>query len=225
MIINVEKDTREKLLNLYKSRGIYLEGNILKLISYETEDEEFNKYILESIKRDKDNRKKRLTFTKQVQYQNSELIKEKEENEIINDKLKKALNEAEISKNEAINAKQDAEKARNEAESARLEAEFARIEAEKARENAINDLDLLQKRTQFELMGRIVKVALLIILGVGVVVTLLFSLSMYLNNGKAESDIFNTWSNIIGIMLTNAFSIVGTIMGVKYASEKESKKE
>jgi hypothetical protein len=31
----------------------------------------------------------------------------------------------------------------------------------------------------------------------------------------------STWSNMFGILLTNAFSIVGTIMGVKYATEKE----
>jgi hypothetical protein len=35
------------------------------------------------------------------------------------------------------------------------------------------------------------------------------------------SVIGSTWSNIIGILLTNAFSIVGTIMGVKYASENK----
>jgi hypothetical protein len=29
---------------------------------------------------------------------------------------------------------------------------------------------------------------------------------------------------MFGILLTNAFSIVGTIMGVKYATEKEDKK-
>ena len=36
-----------------------------------------------------------------------------------------------------------------------------------------------------------------------------------------KSKISLTWSNIIGILLTNAFSIVGTIMEVKYASEKK----
>jgi hypothetical protein len=37
---------------------------------------------------------------------------------------------------------------------------------------------------------------------------------------KDTAIIGSTWSNIVGILLTNAFSIVGTIMGVKYASEK-----
>ena len=225
MTIDVEKNTREKLLELYKSRGICLEGNILKLISSDTDDEEFNEYIKEAIKKDKESRKKRLTFTKKVQYQNTELTKEKEENDRINKELKNALEEAERAKNDADSARIEAEKARIEAEKARNEADSARMEAEKAKENALNDLDLLQKKTQFELMERIVKVALAIILGIGVVVTALFLMSMYLNEGKAENEIFNTWSNIIGIMLTNAFSIVGTIMGVKYASEKGNKKE
>ena len=35
----------------------------------------------------------------------------------------------------------------------------------------------------------------------------------------------STWSNMFGILLTNAFSIVGTIMGVKYASEKKDSNE
>ena len=37
---------------------------------------------------------------------------------------------------------------------------------------------------------------------------------------KDTQVIASTWANIVGILLTNAFSIVGTIMGVKYASEK-----
>ena len=37
--------------------------------------------------------------------------------------------------------------------------------------------------------------------------------------GAYTQLIASTWSNIIGILLTNAFSIIGTIMGVKYASE------
>jgi hypothetical protein len=33
----------------------------------------------------------------------------------------------------------------------------------------------------------------------------------------------STWSNMFSILLTNSFSIIGTIMGVKYASEKSEK--
>ena len=40
-------------------------------------------------------------------------------------------------------------------------------------------------------------------------------------SGVDTQIIGSTWSNMFGILLTNAFSIVGTIMGVKYATDKE----
>ena len=95
---------------------------------------------------------------------------------------------------------------------------MARLEAEKAKENAENDLDIMQKKTQFELIGTIVKVSLFVILGVGVTTTGMYAMAIM--SGVDTSVIGSTWSNIIGILLTNAFSIIGTIMGVKYASEK-----
>lgn len=39
--------------------------------------------------------------------------------------------------------------------------------------------------------------------------------------GYDSKIIESTWSNLFGILLTNSFSIVGTIMGVKYATEKD----
>ena len=92
-------------------------------------------------------------------------------------------------------------------------------QAEKAKEIALSDLDLLQKRTQTELIGTIVKVALIIITSVGIVTTLMYGAALYI--GRDTQIIGSTWSNMLGILLTNAFSIVGTIMGVKYASEKK----
>jgi hypothetical protein len=32
----------------------------------------------------------------------------------------------------------------------------------------------------------------------------------------------NAWTNMFGILLTNSFSIIGTIMGVKYATESKN---
>lgn len=90
-------------------------------------------------------------------------------------------------------------------------------QADEAKEAALNDLDLLQKKTQFELIGRIVQVALWIIIGVGVATTLLYIFALFLSDVDATL-IGNTWSNLFGILLTNSFSIIGTIMGVKYAS-------
>jgi flagellar biosynthesis GTPase FlhF len=226
-MIKLDKNTKSQLIELYKTKKIGLEGNILKLIDSDG-DEEFSSYVKESIDRDKDSRRKRLDITKQVQSQNNDLTKWKNENERVNKELTSALEEAEESNKAMLVAKQEAEDSLEEAQNARVEAENARIEAEKARQEAENakisaesDLDLIQKKSQFELIGTIVRVALWVILGVGVVTTGMYLLA--LSMGLDTSVIGSTWSNIIGILLTNAFSIVGTIMGVKYASEKSDK--
>ena len=221
-MIKIDKATKEALLDLYKSKKIALEGNILKVIDSDG-DVEFDTYVKDSIEKDKENRRKRLDITKQIQNKNKELLEGEVEKERVNLELVAALEEAEESKKEAISAKEQAELAKEEAETAREEAEEARSEAEKSKIEAINaknlaegDLELMQKRTQFELMGTIVKVALWVILGVGVVTTLVFMLALFA--GKDTAVVGSTWSNIIGILLTNSFSIIGTIMGVKYAS-------
>jgi len=104
-------------------------------------------------------------------------------------------------------------------ESLVLELKNALDEAEKLRDEAVEDLDVLQKRTQFELIGLIVKVALVIIVGVGITTTLMYTVAMLAN--KDTTILGNAWSNLFGILLTNSFSIIGTIMGVKYATEKK----
>ena len=221
-MIKIDKATKEALLDLYKSKKIALEGNILKVIDSDG-DVEFDTYVKDSIEKDKENRRKRLDITKQIQNKNKELLEGEVEKERVNLELVAALEEAEESKKEAISAKEQAELAKEEAETAREEAEDARAEAEKSKIEAINaknlaegDLELMQKRTQFELIGTIVKVALWVILGVGVITTLVFMIALFA--GKDTAVIGSTWSNIIGILLTNSFSIIGTIMGVKYAS-------
>ena len=221
-MIKIDKATKEALLDLYKSKKIALEGNILKVIDSDG-DVEFDTYVKDSIEKDKENRRKRLDITKQIQNKNKELLEGEVEKERVNLELVAALEEAEESKKEAICAKEQAELAKEEAETAREEAEEARSEAEKSKIEAINaknlaegDLELMQKRTQFELIGTIVKVALWVILGVGVITTLVFMIALFA--GKDTAVIGSTWSNIIGILLTNSFSIIGTIMGVKYAS-------
>ena len=94
-----------------------------------------------------------------------------------------------------------------------------REKAEESKDKALEDLEVMQKKTQFELISTIVKVALVVILGVGVITTVMYALA--LTTGADTQIIGSTWSNMFGILLTNAFSIVGTIMGVKYATEKE----
>lgn len=182
MIILCEED-KKQLITTGQTRNVYLEGNIIKLIDPQ-DDEIFKKYLLDSKVQDRDNRKKRLEVTKQVQIQNRELIASQKENEKLLLDLKAAVKKA-----------------------------------EGAKDAALNDLDLMQKKTQFELIGKIVQVALWIIIGVGVFTTGLFMFSMY--TGIGTTLIGNTWSNLFGILLTNSFSIIGTIMGVKYASESK----
>ena len=100
-----------------------------------------------------------------------------------------------------------------------IELQNEKNEAERLRDEAVEDLDLMQKRTQFELIGTIVKVALYVIVGVGVLTTVMYAWAM--TSGTDTQIIGSTWSNMFGILLTNAFSIVGTIMGVKYATDKD----
>jgi hypothetical protein len=98
-------------------------------------------------------------------------------------------------------------------------SETLRIEAEKAKDIALNDLDIIVKKSQTELVSKVITTALYVIMGVGCITTLLYIFSILV--GKETQIIGSTWSNLFGILLTNAFSIVGTIMGVKYASEKD----
>jgi Fe2+ transport system protein B len=216
-MIKIDKKTKEQLIQLHQTKKISLEGNILKVIDVDG-DIEFQKYINESIEKDNTTRKKRLEITKQIQKQNKELTDWKIENERIHAELLETLELNRVAIVEAENAKEEAEISKNKAEKSMIEAITAKAEAENAKANAENDLELIQKKSQFELIGTIVKVALWVIMGVGVTTTLMFLIALF--SGVDTSVIGSTWSNIIGILLTNAFSIVGTIMGVKYASEK-----
>jgi methyl-accepting chemotaxis protein len=94
----------------------------------------------------------------------------------------------------------------------------AAIEIEK--DAALNDLDVMMKKSQSELIKVIVKVALSVIIGVGAVTTVLYWMAMI--TGKDTQIIGSTWSNMFSVLLTNAFSIVGTIMGIKYATQESN---
>jgi methyl-accepting chemotaxis protein len=86
---------------------------------------------------------------------------------------------------------------------------------------ALNDLDAVIKKGQSELIKTIVKVALAVIVGVGFVTTLLYWMAIITN--RDTQIIGSTWSNMFSVLLTNAFSIVGTIMGIKYATQENKK--
>ena len=224
-MVKLNKETKNELIELLNSKSIALEGNIVKLFDAEG-DVEFEKYLKTCSEKDKDNRKKRLEITRQVQQQNRDLTNLNSENEKIMVELQDTLKSVEDSKitfevqNRELNEwKQDNLRLTEELKNEMVKSEQARIEAEKSKEIALNDLDLLQKKTQTELIGTIVRVALIVILSVGVITTGLYVVAMF--TGKDTQIIGSTWSNMFGILLTNAFSIIGTIMGVKYASEKK----
>ena len=178
----LSNDTAVQLLNLWKTKKVGLEGNILKVI--QTKDEEFQKYIDEAKQRDNDKRRKRLEVTKQVQSQNKDLIESQADREKLMIELQESL-----------------------------------AQSEKLKNAAVEDLETLQKRTQFELIGLIVKVALSVIGAVCILTTILY---LYvISKGLNSTIIETTWSNLFGIILTNSFSIIGTIMGVKHMADKK----
>jgi PAS domain S-box-containing protein len=88
---------------------------------------------------------------------------------------------------------------------------------------ALNDLDILMKKSQSELIKTIVMVALMVIVGVGVITTILYWMAIITN--RDTQIIGSTWSNMFSVLLTNAFSIVGTIMGIKYATQDGNKEK
>ena len=93
------------------------------------------------------------------------------------------------------------------------------IEIEK--DAAVNDLDATIKKSQNELIKTIVKSALFVIMSVGFITTIMYSFAILSN--KDTQIIGSTWSNMFSVLLTNAFSIVGTIMGIKYATSEDKK--
>ena len=187
-MIKGNEKLRDALLLLGKKR-IYLEGNILKLIKPDSSDKELSDYLDFCKNKDSESRRKRLDVTKQVQSQNKELEKAAQENTHLMADLQLALSETQL----------------------------AKAEAEKLRDQAVEDLDTLQKKTQFELISLIVRIALAIIIGVGIITTILYVALVVM--GKPSQIVESAWSNMFGILLTNSFSIIGTIMGVKYATE------
>lgn len=224
-MIIFDKNSKQQLIDLNKSKNITLEGNIAKVIDT-SDDKEFKEYIDNCISKDKEVRKRRLDMTKQIQSQNKELSDLNLENQRMVEDLQSTLKEAEEQKvkietqnGELIDWREENEKIQQELQKEMIKSETARIRAEEAKTNAINSLDILQKKNQTELISTIVRVALYIIVGVGIVTTGVYVFTLVM--GKDTQVISAAWSNIFGILLTNAFSIVGTIMGIKYATENK----
>lgn len=209
IIIERNCKIRKTLLELAED-DIYLEGSILKLIECDNNDLVFKQYLNVAINRDYENRRKRLSITKRIQIQNEELEKSMQLKDNLTSELENALKESK--ENEKVINK------------LKTQLEYKLNKTNKEKEKAIEDLEFLQKKTEFKLMNMIVKVALTIIIGVGLTTTFLYA---YIVASGADSKIIETtWSNLFGILLTNSFSIIGTIMGVRYVNNKlENRKE
>jgi hypothetical protein len=223
-MIKLDKNSEDNLIKLFESKNVGLEGNVIKLI--ESDNDLFKDYLKKCTDKDKDSRRKRLEITKKIQLQNNELSDLNEQNQKMMEDLQSTLKEAEEQKvkietqnGELIDWREENEKIQQELQKEMIKSETARIRAEEAKTNAINDLDILQKKNQTELISTIVRVALYIIVGVGIVTTGVYVFTLVM--GKDTQVISAAWSNIFGILLTNAFSIVGTIMGIKYATENK----
>jgi len=197
------------------NKKVFLSGNILRIIDAGGDPENL-KYLESALEKDGEARQKRLSVNKAAQAEKKQLSDAHAENADLLSNLEQALAQAK-------KAQEQAEASKEQADEHRLAAEEARTLAEEAKATAEHDLDFMQKRTQFELMGNIVRVALYVITGVGITTTILYAVALF---GPAPSTgdttlLGNTWSNMLGILLTNSFSIIGTIMGVKYATENK----
>ena len=121
-MIVFDSKSKKQLIDLFEQKRMGIEGNILKLIDVEG-DEKFAEYIQNSVEKDKDNRKKRLEITKQIQIQNKELTESKKELEGSQKSLQESLEQIQASMEEVQSAKDQAEKMRLEAEKAKEEAD------------------------------------------------------------------------------------------------------
>jgi maltodextrin utilization protein YvdJ len=213
-------DDINKILLIAKEKNVRLEGNILKIIEAE-DNEEFAKYLTDSIELDNKNRKKRLAITKDIQSQNRQLKEKDQQNGDLMKELVDALQRAEENSKLVENKNRELVLWKEENEKLQLDLKAALTTAETSKKQVEEDLEFLQKKSQYELIGNIVKVALTVIIGVAIISTVMYVIAIVA--GRETQIIGSTWSNMLGILLTNAFSIVGTITGVKYADNARLK--
>ncbi len=212
MKIALSVETWETLLQAAE-QGLHLSGNILRFLDV-GDDSARTAYIAEATEKDDARRKTRLRVNKEGQANLVKLENAGKENDLLMAQLQDALCDAQGSAKDASDAQRQAEKLREEAEQARSRAELAK-------ETAEQNLDIFQKKTQSALMKSIVTVALAVVVGVGAITTMLYVVALTHDTADSQVTLLgNTWSNMFGILLTNSFSIIGTVMGVKYATSE-----
>ena len=157
-MIKLDTNSENELIKLLESKNIGLEGNIIKL--FESDNDVFKNYLRVCGDKDKDSRRKRLEITKKVQIQNNELSNLNEQNQKMMEDLQIKIDEIEESKltfevqNLELNDwKKENLELTEKLQTEMVKSEQARIRAEEAKHNAENDLDVLQKKTQNELIS------------------------------------------------------------------------
>lgn len=94
--LKLPSEVRQTLLQYADKLGLYMEGNLLKIIDAEG-DEQFMEYLREAAERDMNIRSKRLRITKQIQEQNKNLV-------LLNEKLQQTISELEVARDKAEEA-------------------------------------------------------------------------------------------------------------------------
>ena len=212
MSVKLSQDSWSVLLEAAE-RNLYISGGLLRFLDTES-TEAYESYVSAATAEDDVQRKKRLKVNKAAQANMVALKEANRENTRLMEELQGALIDAQDSEKTASDAQHQAEKLREEAEQARNRAELAK-------ETAEQNLDIFQKKTQSALMKSIVTVALAVVVGVGAITTMLYVVALTHDTADSQVTLLgNTWSNMFGILLTNSFSIIGTVMGVKYATSE-----
>ena len=93
-MIKLSREIRKEFISISEAKNLFLEGNIIKVIDPEG-DEEFSEYLKKCSEKDIATRKKRLEITKQIQTKNKELLDLNDENKRIMEELHEALSETE----------------------------------------------------------------------------------------------------------------------------------
>jgi hypothetical protein len=214
MSVTLPEDAWAALISAAAEKNVYIEGSLLRILDPE-EKPECTQYLDEAVSKDRQKRETRLEVTKKAQEERRELGTAYDTNEELRKELEASLLRTETARGQA-------EQAREEADDHRKLAEEARHRAEQAKATAEGELDYMQKQTQFQLMHQIVSSAIYVVIGVGLITTGLYVFLILRGADSAQVTMMgNAWTNMFGILLTNSFSIIGTVMGVKYATENK----
>ena len=108
-MLSLSDDIRKALIAIAQETQVYLEGNILKLID-PVDDPDFRSYLEEAVRRDRAVRQRRLDITKQVQRQNKELVTFNDQNSLLNEELRRALDEQRKAKDDLLETLKKLEK-------------------------------------------------------------------------------------------------------------------